>query len=150
MAHEMRGEEAARQIAAGGVAREPPREIAADRRDGRAGDMRIGASEHDLTDDHRQPSRHWHGTIPARAAPVLAKKFVLNMSLLGRGQVFLRFNRQNALTHRDVKVLSHCLICNATWINLSVLSTTASPEGKDLIKAGLLTNENSAVLLAGV
>jgi hypothetical protein len=31
-----------------------------------------------------------------------------------------------------------------------VLSTTASPEGKDLIKAGLLTNENSAVLLAGV
>jgi hypothetical protein len=80
----------------------------------------------------------------------LAKKFVLNMSLLGRGQVFLRFNRQNALTHRDVKVLSHCLICNATWISLSVLSTTASPEGKDLIKAGLLTNENSAVLLAGV
>ena len=47
---------------------EPPREIAADRRDGRAGDMRIGASEHDLTDDHRQPSRHWHGTIPARAS----------------------------------------------------------------------------------
>jgi hypothetical protein len=50
-----RGEYAARQVTFGRVARDASREIAADRSNRGAGDVRIGAGQDDLTHDHRQP-----------------------------------------------------------------------------------------------
>src|SRR5271166_1491798 len=61
MAHETGGEEPARELAGRRVTRELPRELSADRRDGRAGDVRIGAGDDDLMHNHWQRSLGWRG-----------------------------------------------------------------------------------------
>src|SRR5271166_89956 len=61
MAHETGGEKPARELAGRRVTRELPRELSADRRDGRAGDVRIGAGDDDLMHNHWQRSLGWRG-----------------------------------------------------------------------------------------
>jgi hypothetical protein len=75
-ANEAGCEDAACQVSLRRVARNALREIASDRGDRRARDVRVGAGSKDLSDDHWQP--------PSRVVvlDLMTIEFVLNMTLL--------------------------------------------------------------------
>ena len=114
MADEAGSEHPARQVPAGGVALESARKVAADRNDGRAGDMRIGAGGDDFTQHHSLPSLNFASVDPARLEPLLTNNFVLSMALNSmRAKSFAIEWRGNRVLPRIVKVVSYWLICSA-------------------------------------